>query len=112
MRSFADSGSKKGIDIGGRIGQPVYAAAAGDVVYSGSGLVGYGNLVIIKHDDVFLSAYGQNRRLLVKEGDRIKAGQMIAEMGQTGKDGAILHFEIRQDGKPVDPLRYLPRQTN
>lgn len=112
VRSFADSGSKKGIDIGGRIGQPVYAAAAGDVVYSGSGLVGYGNLVIIKHDDVFLSAYGQNRRLLVKEGDRIKAGQMIAEMGQTGKDGAILHFEIRQDGKPVDPLRYLPRQTN
>ncbi len=112
VRNFADSGSKKGVDIGGRLGQPVYAAAAGDVVYSGSGLVGYGNLVIIKHDDVFLSAYGQNRRLLVKEGDRIKAGQMIAEMGQTGKDGAILHFEIRQDGRPVDPMRYLPRQTN
>ncbi len=111
-RSFMDPGSKKGIDIGGSLGQPVYAAAAGDVVYSGNGLVGYGNLVIIKHDDTFLSAYGNNRRLLVKEGEHVKAGQMIAEMGQTGKDGAVLHFEIRQEGKPVDPLRYLPRKTN
>lgn len=110
-RGFADSDSKKGLDISGKIGQPVYAAADGDVVYSGSGLVGYGNLVIIKHDDVFLSAYGNNRRLLVKEGESVKSGQMIAEMGQTGKDGAILHFEIRQEGKPVDPIRYLPRRN-
>jgi lipoprotein NlpD len=70
----------------------VYAAAGGDVVYSGSGLVGYGNLVIIKHDDVFLSAYGHNRRLLVKEGQKVKPRQMIAEMGETAKDGALLHF--------------------
>lgn len=109
-RGFTDSGSKKGIDISGMLGQPVYAAAAGDVVYSGNGLVGYGNLVIIKHNDTFLSAYGNNRRLLVKEGEHVSAGQQIAEMGQTGKDGAILHFEIRQEGKPVDPLRYLPRK--
>ncbi len=110
-RAFADSGSKKGIDIGGRVGQPVYAAASGQVVYSGNGLVGYGNLVIIKHDDVYLSAYGNNSRLLVKEGQQVTSGQMIAEMGQTGKDGAILHFEIRQDGKPIDPLQLLPRKN-
>lgn len=111
-RGFGDSGSKKGVDIGGRFGQPVYAAAAGDVVYSGNGLVGYGNLVIIKHDDEFLSAYGDNRQLLVKEGEHVAAGQMIAEMGQTSKDGAVLHFEIRREGKPVDPLLYLPRTRN
>jgi lipoprotein NlpD len=93
------------------LGQPVYAASGGDVVYSGSGLVGYGNLVIIKHDDVFLSAYGHNRRLLVKEGEKVKPGQMIAEMGETAKDGALLHFEIRQEGKPVDPVRYLPKRN-
>lgn len=111
-RGFTDPGSKKGIDIGGSLGQPVYAAAAGDVVYSGNGLVGYGNLVIIKHNDRYLSAYGDNERLLVKEGAHVTAGQMIADMGQTGKDGPVLHFEIRQEGKPVDPLRYLPRKTN
>jgi lipoprotein NlpD len=110
-RGFANSASKKGINIAGRVGQPVYAAAGGDVVYSGSGLVGYGNLVIIKHDDVFLSAYGHNRRLLVKEGQKVKPRQMIAEMGETAKDGALLHFEIRQEGKPVDPVRYLPKQN-
>lgn len=110
-RGFNNSTSKKGISIAGRVGQPVYAASGGDVVYSGSGLVGYGNLVIIKHDDVFLSAYGHNRRLLIKEGEKVKPGQMIAEMGETAKDGALLHFEIRQEGKPVDPLRYLPKQN-
>jgi len=68
-------------------------------------------LVIIKHDDVFLSAYGHNRRLLVKEGEKVKPGQMIAEMGETAKDGALLHFEIRQEGKPVDPVRYLPKRN-
>ncbi|WP_127477300.1 peptidoglycan DD-metalloendopeptidase family protein [Sulfurivermis fontis] len=110
-RGFNNSASKKGITIAGRLGQPVYAASGGDVVYSGSGLVGYGNLLIIKHDDTFLSAYGHNRRLLVKEGQKVKPGQMIAEMGETAKDGALLHFEIRQEGKPVDPLRYLPKQN-
>lgn len=110
-RGFNNSASKKGINIAGRLGQPVYAASGGDVVYSGSGLVGYGNLLIIKHDDTFLSAYGHNRRLLVKEGQKVKPGQMIAEMGETAKDGALLHFEIRQEGKPVDPIRYLPKQN-
>lgn len=108
---YTNTASKKGINIAGVLGQSVYAAAAGDVVYSGSGLVGYGNLVIIKHDDVFLSAYGHNRRLLVKEGEKVKAGQIIAEMGETAKDGAMLHFEIRQEGKPVDPVRYLPKHN-
>lgn len=110
-RGFNNTASKKGINIAGRLGQPVYAASGGDVVYSGSGLVGYGNLVIIKHDDVFLSAYGHNRRLLVKEGEKVKPGQMIAEMGETAKDGALLHFEIRREGEPVDPARYLPKRN-
>jgi len=105
----ADSPGKKGIDIGGRRGQPVMAAAGGKVVYSGSGLVGYGRLIIIKHNDSLLSAYGHNSRLLVKEGDRVKAGQEIARMGGSGTVGTRLYFEIRKDGKPVNPLRYLPR---
>lgn len=112
IRGFAASDGKKGIDISGQLGQPVYAASAGEVVYSGSGLVGYNNLIIIKHNDTYLSAYAHNRRLLVKEGERVKAGQTIAEMGQSSKDGAILHFEIRQEGKPIDPLRHLPRQSD
>jgi lipoprotein NlpD len=81
------------------------------VVYSGNGLIGYGNLVIIKHNHTYLSAYGHNRKLLVKEGDRVQTGEQIAEMGQTGGEGSILHFEIRRDGKPVDPEQYLPRRT-
>jgi lipoprotein NlpD len=101
---------KKGLDIEGKEGQPILAAAQGKVVYSGDGLIGYGNLVIIKHNDAYLSAYGHNRRLLVKEGNTVKTGQKIAEMGDSGKQGVILHFEIRRDGKPVDPLRYLPKQ--
>ena len=109
---YAAGTGRKGIDVGGRAGQPIKAAADGEVVYSGSGLIGYGNLVIIKHDDVFLSAYGHNRRLLVKEGDKTKAGQIIGEMGQHPKSGSILHFEIRRNGKPVDPLLYLPNQTS
>lgn len=108
--SFHQPGSKQGIAIAGRLGQPVYAAAAGDVVYSGSGLVGYGNLLIIKHDDNFLSAYGHNQKLLVWEGARVKSGQPIAQMGDSGRDGALLHFEIRHDGRPIDPLLYLPRR--
>lgn len=108
VRRFdADSG-RKGIDINGQTGQGVFTAAAGDVVYSGDGLLGYGNLIIIKHDDIFLSAYGHNSQLLVKEGDKVAAGQKIAEMGVSPKEGAILHFEIRKEGKPVDPLAYLP----
>ncbi len=101
--------SKKGVDIAGRAGQKVNAAAAGDVVYSGSGLLGYGKLIIIKHNDTFLSAYAHNAKLYAKEGDRVKAGQQIATMG-LGNDGRpILHFEIRKDGTPVNPLQQLPR---
>lgn len=100
----------KGIDIGGRLGQDVSAAADGWVVYSGSGLIGYGQLVIIKHDKHLLSAYGDNGKLLVKEGDAVHAGQVIAAMGENGAGGPMLHFEIRRDGKPVNPLDYLPRR--
>ncbi|WJW76609.1 peptidoglycan DD-metalloendopeptidase family protein [Thiohalobacter sp. IOR34] len=103
------STGKKGIAIAGRAGQKVKAAAAGRVVYAGSGLVGYGRLIIIKHNNIFLSAYGHNRRLLVKEGDAVRAGQVIAEMGNSGTNRVMLHFEIRRNGRPVDPLGYLPR---
>jgi lipoprotein NlpD len=108
---FSSNGSlNKGIDIAGELGQPVSAASDGSVVYAGSGLRGYGELVIIKHNDTYVSAYGHNRRLLVQEGQRVKAGQTIAEMGSTGADRVKLHFEIRRQGKPVDPLQYLPRR--
>ncbi len=100
--------ARNGIDIKGKAGQPVKAAAAGIVVYSGSGLVGYGNLIIIKHNKTYLSAYAHNRRLLVEEGGKVKAGQAIAEMGKSGTNTVKLHFEIRKDGKSVDPLKYLP----
>ena len=102
--------TRQGIDIAGQRGDPVRAAADGVVVYSGSGLVGYGELVIVKHDDSWLSAYGHNRARLVAEGAKVRAGQQIAEMGRTGADRDMLHFEIRYDGKPVDPLRYLPKR--
>lgn len=108
--SFGPNSGRKGLDIAGKLGQPVLAAASGKVVYSGNGLIGYGNLVIIKHDAHYLSAYGHNHRLLVKEGSTVKQGEKIAEMGDSGKEGVVLHFEIRHDGKPVDPLRYLPKQ--
>ncbi len=108
---FSSNGSlNKGIDIAGDLGQPVLAASDGTVVYAGSGLRGYGELVIIKHSDTYVSAYGHNRRLLVREGQQVKAGQSIAEMGSTGTDRVKLHFEIRRQGKPVDPLQYLPRR--
>jgi lipoprotein NlpD len=108
---FSSNGSlNKGIDIAGELGQPVSAASDGSVVYAGSGLRGYGELVIIKHSDTYVSAYGHNRRLLVQEGQKVKAGQTIAEMGSTGTDRVKLHFEIRRQGKPVDPLQYLPRR--
>ncbi|MDH0702458.1 peptidoglycan DD-metalloendopeptidase family protein [Pseudomonas toyotomiensis] len=108
---FSSNGSlNKGIDIAGQLGQPVLAASDGSVVYAGSGLRGYGELIIIKHSDTYVSAYGHNRRLLVREGQQVKAGQSIAEMGSTGADRVKLHFEIRRQGKPVDPLQYLPRR--
>ena len=99
----------KGIDIAGREGKQISAASAGKVVYSGNGLISYGNLVIIKHSRSYLSAYAHNKNLLVKEGEMVKAGQKIAELGKTGTEKPKLHFEIRKNGKPVDPLKYLPR---
>lgn len=98
----------KGLDIGGRRGDSVCAAAAGTVVYAGAGLVGYGRMLIVRHDDNYISAYAYNDRFLVKEGDRVTAGQAVAVMGSTGTDQERLHFEIRERGKPVDPLRFLP----
>jgi lipoprotein NlpD len=102
--------TRQGIDIGGASGDPVNAAADGVVVYSGSGLVGYGELVIVKHNDNWLSAYGHNRARMVNEGAVVKAGQQIAVLGRTGAPRDMLHFEIRYNGKPVDPLLYLPRR--
>ena len=101
--------TQQGIDIAGHAGEPVRAAADGVVVYSGSGLVGYGELVIVKHNDAWLSAYGHNRARKVNEGQIVKAGQQIAEMGHSGAARDMLHFEIRYNGKPVDPLQYLPK---
>lgn len=98
----------KGIGIKGRSGQPVTAAAPGAVVYTGSGLVGYGKLIIVKHDNQLLSAYAHNREILVREGQEVDAGQRIATMGEAPGRGTMLHFEIRVDGTAVDPLRYLP----
>ncbi|WP_156302880.1 murein hydrolase activator EnvC family protein, partial [Methylogaea oryzae] len=108
-RGFQDDGNK-GIDITAHDGETVAVAANGKVVYSGQGLIGYGNLVIVKHNDTYLSAYGNNSRLLVQEGDEVAAGQPIAEAGSVGDKPPTLHFEIRQAGKPVDPLDYLPRR--
>jgi lipoprotein NlpD len=101
---------KKGINIGGHNEQPVKAAASGKVVYVGSGLVGYGRLIIIRHNEELLSTYGHNSILLVEEGEAVEAGQVIAKMGSSGTDRTELYFEIRKDGKPVDPLAYLPGQ--
>ncbi len=109
-RFSSNTSLKKGIDIAGQLGQSIVATADGSVVYAGSGLRGYGELVIIKHNDTFISAYGHNRRLLVNEGQTVKAGQKIAEMGSTGTDQVKVHFEIRRQGKPVDPLQYLPKR--
>lgn len=102
--------AKKGLNILGRAGQSVKAAAAGEVVYSGGGLVGYGKLIIIKHSDTYLSAYAYNSKLLVKEGDIVKAGQTISEMGRDHTGKTLLHFEIRKNGKPVNPVRFLPKK--
>lgn len=103
-----DEVRNKGFDIGGKAGDPVLAAADGRVVYAGAGLRGYGNLVILKHNNTYLTAYAHNQTLLVKEDQNVRRGQKIAEMGSTDADRVKLHFEIRRQGKPVDPARYLP----
>jgi lipoprotein NlpD len=108
VTGFSDAASLKGIDIAGASGQPVAASAGGKVVYAGTGLRGYGKLIIIKHNGTYLSAYAHNKEILVKEGQQVAKGQKIAEMGNTDADQVKLHFEIRRQGKPVDPLRYLP----
>ncbi len=109
-RFNSNANGNKGINISGRSGQTVRAAAGGRVVYSGSGLIGYGPLIIVKHNNTYLSAYGHNRKLLVREADQVKPGQKIAEMGEGPGKTPVLHFEIRRDGKPVDPAGYLPRK--
>jgi lipoprotein NlpD len=103
-----DEQRNKGLDIGGKAGDPVLAAADGRVVYAGAGLRGYGNLIILKHNNTYLSAYAHNQTLLVKEDQAVRKGQKIAEMGSSDADRVKLHFEIRRQGKPVDPARYLP----
>jgi lipoprotein NlpD len=105
-----DDGKNKGINIGGESGEPVKAAADGRVVYAGNGLRGYGNLIIIKHNATYLTAYAHNRALMVKEGDSVTKGEKIAEMGNSDADRVMLHFEVRLQGKPVDPMKYLPPQ--
>ena len=104
------SSENKGLNISGDKGEAVYAAASGEVVYAGNGIIGYGNLIIIKHSPEYLSAYAHNSVILIGEGSRIKGGAKIAEIGSSGTIRTILHFEIRKDGKPVNPLKYLPRK--
>jgi lipoprotein NlpD len=106
--SMYTEGSNKGIDISAKLGDPVLAAASGKVVYAGSSLRGYGKLVIVKHNPIYLSAYAHNSQILVKEGQTVARGQKIAEAGSTDSDRPQLHFEIRRQGKPVDPLKHLP----
>jgi lipoprotein NlpD len=105
-----DEGKNKGIDIAGKAGQQVMAAGSGKVMYAGSGIRGYGNLVIVKHSNSLLSAYAHNRSIVVKEGQTVNKGQVIAEMGDSDSDSVKLHFEIRQQGKPVDPSKFLPNR--
>ena len=103
--------ARQGIDIAGNLGDSVYSANLGEVVYSGRGIIGYGDLIVIKHDDATLTAYGHNRRRFVKEGQRIRQGDVIAEMGRDTRGRALLHFELRRNGKPVDPLGVLPARA-
>jgi lipoprotein NlpD len=107
----AGNNNRKGIWIEGQMGQPVTAAESGKVVYAGNGLVGYGNLIIIKHNRTYLSAYGYNSRLMVSEGDSVRKGEVVAHMGVPNTGGQpVLHFEIRRQGKPLNPLPLLPRK--
>ncbi|MBU0621846.1 MAG: peptidoglycan DD-metalloendopeptidase family protein [Gammaproteobacteria bacterium] len=108
ISGFSEGDNRKGVDIAGMRGQPIQASEAGKVVYSGSGLRGYGKLVIIKHNATYLSAYAHNDKIMVKEGQNVSKGQKIAEMGSSDADRVKLHFEIRKMGKPVDPAKYLP----
>jgi len=108
IAQFSDTANLKGIDIAGKAGEPVYASAAGRVVYAGSGLRGYGKLIIIKHNATYLSAYAHNQDILVKEGQQVARGQKIADMGNTDANQVKLHFEIRRFGKPMDPAKFLP----
>jgi lipoprotein NlpD len=108
VANFDEAKNRKGLDIGGVAGTPILAAADGKVVYAGSGLRGYGNLIIVKHSATYLTAYAHNQTLLVKEEQSIKQGQKIAEMGNSDADQVKLHFEVRKMGKPVDPAKYLP----
>jgi lipoprotein NlpD len=105
-----DDAKNKGISIAGRVGDPVVAAADGRVVYAGAGLRGYGNLIILKHNNTYLTAYAHNQALLVREDQAVKQGQKIAEMGSSDADRVKLHFEVRRQGKPVDPLNHLPKR--
>ena len=111
ISTFNDSANLKGIAIAGRLGQPVLASAAGKVIFSGTGIRGFGQLIVIKHNNTFLSVYAHNSQLLVKEGQSVTKGQKIAEMGQTDTDQVKLHFEIRRFGKPVDPAKLLPGRS-
>jgi lipoprotein NlpD len=108
VSGFSETANLKGIDIAGTAGEAVRASAPGRVVYAGNGLRGYGKLIIIKHNETFLSAYAHNREILVKEGQQVTRGQKIAEMGSTDADQVKLHFEIRRHGKPMDPTKFLP----
>ena len=108
MLAGFDEAKNKGLDIAGKAGDPVLAAADGRVVYAGAGLRGYGNLIILKHNNTYLTAYAHNQTLLVKEDQSVRKGQKIAEMGTSDTDRVKLHFEIRRQGKPVDPSKYLP----
>ncbi|MFW1676681.1 peptidoglycan DD-metalloendopeptidase family protein [Pontibacter sp. JAM-7] len=111
VQHFSTSGKvNKGINLAGKRGDPVFAAASGRVVYAGNGLLGYGNLVIVDHNQQYLSAYAHNSRIMVQENDTVKAGQKIAEFGNTGTDRVMLHFEIRRDGQPLNPLKFLPKR--
>ena len=112
LYGFGQGSNQKGVGIEGRNGQLVLAAAAGKVVYSGSGLRGYGKLIIIKHNTSYLSVYAHNSQILVKEGQTVAKGQKIGEMGDTDNDRVALHFEIRRLGKPIDPLQYLPERAS
>ncbi|HEA51051.1 peptidoglycan DD-metalloendopeptidase family protein [Marinobacter antarcticus] len=109
IAGYSASGKvNKGVDIAGKAGDAVRAAADGSVVYAGNGLLGYGNLIIVNHNEHYLSAYAHNRKILVSEGEGVKAGQVIAELGGSGTERTMLHFEIRKNGNPVDPAHYLP----
>ncbi len=111
IAKYSSSGKvNKGIDIAGQPGDAVRAAASGNVVYAGNGLLGYGNLIIVNHNEHYLSAYAHNRKILVQEGEDVKAGQVIAELGSSGAERPKLHFEIRKDGNPVNPAHYLPQR--